>query len=109
VDSCVLQTFRTYFKDNSIRRNECKLKISHNNSIYLWNTVKVLSKHLVNQVNHHETFLEYYEIFKRQGHASVSMNTFFKCCREFVILNSLLNSYLMLFKRIFCRKLFKVV
>jgi len=81
-DAWVLETFRTYLKDNPITCRGCKLKILHNNCIYVWDTGKVLSKHLLNQVNHHETFVEYYEIFKRQGHVSISMNTFFKSCRE---------------------------
>jgi len=50
----------------------------------MWNTGKVLSKHLLKEVNDHEVFMEYYEIYKRQGHVSISMNTFFKSCRELV-------------------------
>jgi len=89
VDACVLQTFRTYLMDNPILCNGCNLKVTHE-CMYVWNTGSVISKHLMNHINHPEVFHEYYEVFQRQGHVSISKNTFFKKCitlmkdREFV-------------------------
>jgi len=50
----------------------------------MWNIEKVLSKHLVKEVNDYKLFLQYYKIFKRQGHVSISMNSFFQTCRGLV-------------------------
>ena len=48
--------------------------------MYVWNSDSVISIHLVN----HKTFVDYYEIYKREGHVSISLNVFFKKCRLLV-------------------------
>ena len=83
LDSCVLETVKSYLKDNPIQCSGCNLHITHD-CMYVWNTGSVISKHLLNHVNDHKTFADYYEIYKREGHVSISMNVFFKKCRLLV-------------------------
>ena len=83
LDSCVLETVKRYLKDNPIQCGDCNLHITHD-CMYEHNTGSVISKHLLNHVNDHKTFVDYYEIYKREGHVSISMNVFFKKCRLLV-------------------------
>ena len=80
LDYSVLETVKVYMKDNRIQCGGCNLNITHD-CMYVWNTGSVISKHLVND---HKTFVNDYEMYKREGHVSISMNSFFKSCRQLI-------------------------